>query len=315
MSLDKPLVSVIVPAYNTEKYIDKCLRSLMVQTYHEIEVIIIDDGSQDETVCICQKYEKADCRFSVVSKRNTGVSDSRNLGIDIARGKYLVFVDSDDYVADDYIEVLVNEMISQDVQMVCAEYYSVKDGDVVPHDSRIMLNQKTFIQFTEAINLLHVKDAFQGYLWNKIFIRDVVLEFNIRFDTRIKIWEDMLFCLTYLTKTKKISYVNKPIYYYVQRNDSAMNDVRVWNENTQVVALEEIWKVVRLIDGEFQEYVRDYYANELVGLLGKKMFQNRNIIKETIKIIDSLNAKLILKHKIKVSLFKYLEPLMVMYYK
>ena len=107
--MKKPLVTVVVPAYNTEKYIDKCLQSLLNQSYREIEVIVIDDGSKDRTNEICKKYEQADSRFLLISKKNTGVSDTRNVGIHHAKGKFIIFVDSDDYVTNDYIDTLVRE--------------------------------------------------------------------------------------------------------------------------------------------------------------------------------------------------------------
>ena len=160
------------------------------------------------------------------------------------------------------------------------------------------------VTIIDAINMLHEKNAFQGYLWNKIFLKNIIINENILFDSKIKIWEDMLFCLKYLTKIEKVAYINKPVYYYVQRENSAINYDNVWNENTQSIALEEMWKIVVSIEGKFHNYIRDYYANDLAGILGKPRYQDKKIIEDILKKIDELKADLSLKHKIKIKLFK-----------
>ena len=152
--------------------------------------------------------------------------------------------------------------------------------------------------------MLHRPDAFQGYLWNKIFLREIIEKENICFDSRVKIWEDMIFCLKYLTKIESVNYIGKPVYYYVQRENSAMNDADIWKENTQLAALDEMWKITRNREGPFHDYIRDFYANDLAGLLGKPGFQDRDSIADTLKIIKSMRAKLSMKHKVKIMLFQ-----------
>lgn len=299
---NKSLVSVIVPAYNTEKYIDKCLDSLLHQSYREMEVIMIDDGSKDETGNICKKYVQADNRFRLIQKKNTGVSDSRNVGIQAAKGNFLAFVDSDDYVAKDYIGTLVGEL--ENAQLACAEYFLVQGSQKHLHKAALAGTDRKALSAAEAIDMLHRPDAFQGYLWNKIFLREIIEKENICFDSRVKIWEDMIFCLKYLTKIESVNYIGKPVYYYVQRENSAMNDADIWKENTQLAALDEMWKITRNREGPFHDYIRDFYANDLAGLLGKPGFQDRDSIADTLKIIKSMRAKLSLKHKVKIMLFQ-----------
>ena len=302
--IKEPLVTLIIPAYNTEKYIGKCIESILEQSYQELEIIILDDGSQDETNKICQKYAKMDSRIILISKKNTGVSDTRNVGIHNANGKYIIFVDSDDYVTPNYVEVLVREVENENVQMACAEYFYVKEEKESVHESKLLKDEKKIISGSDAINMLHEKNGFQGYLWNKIFFKNIIINENILFDSKIKIWEDMLFCLKYLTKKEKVVYINKPVYYYVQRENSAINDDNVWNENTQSIALEAMWKIVVSMKGKFHNYIRDYYANDLAGSLGKPRYQDEKIIEDILKKIDELEADLSLKHKIKIQLFK-----------
>lgn len=313
--IKKPLVTVIIPAYNTEKYISKCLDSILVQSYQELEIIILDDGSEDETNKICQKYAEIDKRIIFISKENTGVSDTRNVGIHNAKGKYIIFVDSDDYVDPNYVEVLVKEVENENIQMACVEYFCVKGKIENVHESMLLKDEKKIIRGTDAINLLHEKKAFQGYLWNKIFEKNIIINENILFDSKIKIWEDMLFCLKYLTKIEKVAYINKPVYYYVQRENSAINDDNVWNENTQSIALEEMWKIVVSMEGKFHNYIRDYYANDLAGILGKPRYQDEKIIKDILIKIDELGADLSLKHKIKINIFKLNQSLSKIFWK
>lgn len=303
--IKKPLVTIIVPAYNTEKYIGKCLDSILHQSYQEIEVIMIDDGSEDQTGNICRKYEMLDNRFRLIQKINTGVSDSRNIGIRFAKGKFMTFVDSDDYVTTDYIDTLVGE--TENAQLACAEYFLVKENQKYPHTTELAGKERKALSATDAIDMLQRKDAFQGYLWNKIFLREVIIKENIYFDPCVKIWEDMLFCLKYLTKIERVSYTGKPVYYYVQREDSAMNNNNIWKENTQLAALDEMWKIAKTREGPFHEYIKNYYANNLAGLLGKENFQDRDSIASTLKMIKSMDAHLSLKHKVKVMMFQCME--------
>lgn len=300
-------VSVIVPAYNTEKYINKCIESLMAQSYSELEIILINDGSNDNTLSSCRKFESEDKRIHVIDKPNTGVSDCRNIGIRQATGKYIVFVDSDDYVSSDYVSTLVLMMERDDIQLACIEYYLAnEDGSrETEHESILQKKEAMKLKADEAVDLLNENKAFQGYLWNKIFIKDTLVKNNIFFDTRIKIWEDMLFCLKYLLNIDRVAYMNLPLYYYVQRSSSAMGSTTNWNGNTHEIALEEMWTLTRNKPGLFHDYIRDFYANDLVGRLGKGELKEKESIKRAIKVIELLEAKLTIKHRVKITVLKF----------
>ena len=168
-----------------------------------------------------------------------------------------------------------------------------------------------------AINLLGEKNSFQGYLWNKIFIKDVIIQNRISFDKTIKIWEDMLFCLKYLININTVSYIRKPVYYYVHRGDSAINCNNIWKENTQLLALEQMWDIIQPYKGKFSTYIRDYYSNYLVGMLGKNMSGNVDVplIREQVKTIESINGTLTIKHNVKKDLIKYMPYLIKLYYR
>lgn len=297
----RALVSVIVPAYNTEKYIEKCLYALKTQSYKEIEVIMIDDGSTDQTGKICEAYSRSDIRFKYIKKSNTGVSDTRNLGVQKADGEYIVFVDSDDYVQSDYIELLVNGLENYNVQMACVEYKIVCENEEIVHCKKY---RDILMKSGEAIDCLCDSNSFQGYLWNKIFIKDIIYKNNISFNKDVAIWEDMLFCLQYLTCISEVIYLHQVAYCYVQRNESAMNNPRIWERYTHIIALENMWDICKNIPGKFREYIRNFYANDLVGMLGKDVCCNKEDICATIKKIEELSGNLSLKHWVKLLIYK-----------
>ena len=287
------LVSIIIPVYNSDKYILNCLNSLKYQSYSNIEVIIVNDGSNDATLEICQKFLSSDNRFSLLSIQHRGVSYARNFGINVSKGKYIIFIDSDDFVSENYVWTLVESIKKYNTDLVCADYYIVDDSSI--RKDCIEKKPEIFDNIT-AINLLHKEDFFRGYLWNKIFIKEIIVNNNLYFDTDIKIWEDMLFCLEYMLCIKKVVYIRKKIYYYVIHSKSTMNDKTIWNEQTQLKALKKMWNLLQPIDGEFKEYIRDKYANYLVGLLGKSFFNNEEKI---IIFVKNLHGRLTFKHCLK----------------
>lgn len=296
---DNDLVSIIIPAYNSEKYIVKCLKSLQVQTHDNIEIIIINDGSTDQTQNVINDFRKTDKRIFLINQENAGVSNARNVGIKVSTGKYLIFVDSDDYVAQDYVETLITLIKQGNNELVCADYYKVENG--VAYSYSTDTQKVDILSRSDAINILHSDQYFQGYLWNKIFLKEIITQNNISFAPEIKIWEDMLFCLKYLTHIEKIAHINKPIYFYVNHAESAMNDKSVWNEYTQLKAIEDMWKLLKPYNGTFKEYIRNYYANTLAGLIGKKTrYNDRKILCE----MEKIHGKLTMKHRLKVYLYK-----------
>lgn len=308
-----PLITIIVPVYNIEDYIGKCLDSLLKQSYRNLEIIIIDDGSTDGSGVICDQYVKIDKRVKIIHQKNSGVSEARNLGIQCAQGEYLIFVDGDDYVSNNYVRVLINGILNNNVGLYCADYF-LDNGKITLHS----LNNKSelILDQTEGINMLHQSSGFQGYLWNKIFVREIIIENKLKFQSGVKIWEDMLFCLQYMKCINKIGYIKYPIYFYVQRAGSAVNDVRTWEENTHLKAIELMWNEVKNYEGDFKNYVRNFYANDLVGGLGKtESERNIEIIKHKIYFIEELNGRLSKKHKIKLLLFKYFPRILCKLYK
>ena len=134
--MKKEKVSVIIPIYNVEKYLEKCLNTIINQTYKNLEIILIDDGSTDKSSTICDEYCEKDKRIKVIHKNNEGVSSARNKGIELSKGKYIVFIDPDDYVTDEHVEVLYDCIISNNVDLVISNLIDINEDGIILNNER-----------------------------------------------------------------------------------------------------------------------------------------------------------------------------------
>lgn len=209
-------ISVIIPVYNVEKYIKKCLDSVVNQTYKNLEIILIDDGSKDESGQICDEYAKLDDRLKVIHRENKGVSSARNLGLDIATGEYIGFVDPDDWLHLEMYEILMLEMSSGDFDVVECNYcMAFEDGsEKVRHG-----HCKKYDNYADILHDLFTTDISHG-IWNKLYKKSAVD--GIRFNSELVIAEDSLY-LYQCAKNIKLKCIDKPLYYYFQRSASVLN--------------------------------------------------------------------------------------------
>lgn len=201
----RPVISVVVPVYNTEKYLHRCVDSILAQTFTDFELLLIDDGSQDESGNICDSYVCLDSRVRVFHKTNGGVSSARNLGLDKARGEWVTFCDSDDWAFSSWLQNFINEF-ELGVELICQGFKKISMGKcdesavlpVVDRESTLPINE-TIYYISEAKML--------GYVWNKIFKKDIIRRFKIIFDEDLKFREDEIFVLEYaqhITKAKSV---------------------------------------------------------------------------------------------------------------
>ena len=160
------LVSIIVPVYNVQKYLKRCIDSIIAQTYENIDISLVDDGSKDESGKICDEYEKIDQRIRVIHKPNGGLSDARNKGMEIAKGEYIGFVDSDDYIAEDMFETLVNLLEETNSEISIVSYYEYYNDKLI---SVRKADEKEVMTKTEAIKELLVDTKIQSYAYRKKF--------------------------------------------------------------------------------------------------------------------------------------------------
>ena len=205
----KSLVSIIVPVYNVRDYVDKCLESLIYQSYENVEIIVIDDGATDDSGEICDKLAKSDKRIEVFHKKNGGLSSARNYGIKKAKGKYVCLVDSDDYVEKGFVKALVEESVRSNADIVVCGY-----NDEVPM-SRTMTGKEA------AVDLLTKQNNMEIIAWNKLYKREL-------FDDIVypegENYEDNLTTYKLLSKARKVTYVQKSLYVYCEREGSITNN-------------------------------------------------------------------------------------------
>lgn len=214
-----PTVSIIVPVYNAAHTIGRCIESILNQQYTDFELFLVDDGSRDGSGIICDAYAKRDSRIRVIHKENSGVSDTRNTALDLARGTYLQFLDSDDWITPDATSSLVRAAQANQCDLVIADFYRVigervsRKGDI-EEDS--VLTREEF----SAHMMENPADFYYGVLWNKLYRRDIVEAHHLRMDPDISWCEDFMFNLEYIRHAQRFYALQVPIYYYVKTKGS-----------------------------------------------------------------------------------------------
>lgn len=219
------MVSVIVPIYNAQEYLEECIQSITNQSYQELEIILIDDGSTDNSQQICEKYAAKDSRVVYVRKQNGGVSSSRNLGLDLARGEYVVFVDADDYMEIDIIQHVVDIMEKEDSELViwnATELYKNKSRRCKAISIQPGNREEIY---AALISNYHDKFYMGDYIravWGKMFRLGVIKSNDIKFDEQLYIGEDAVFLMQYISHISKIYNLNYYGYYYRIMSSSAV---------------------------------------------------------------------------------------------
>lgn len=234
-------LSVIVPIYNASKYLDRCISSIADQTYKDLEIILVDDGSTDNSLDICKSYAEKDNRIKVIHKSNGGQSSARNTGLDYSTSKYITFVDSDDYLAPKMYEIMMshNEDGNNYELLIC-------DNNEVSEDQ-----SPTFVDYPTYPKILPLNQLWEeifvklnNAVWNKIYLRDIIGA--LRFPTNIPHGEDLLFNLQYLQRCKQGLFFDIKLYNYVQRKDSitgcSFSDNKVFEITSKDLAFEIIEK-------------------------------------------------------------------------
>ena len=270
----KPLISVIIPVYNREKYLHKCVNSVLTQTYANLEILLIDDGSTDNSRKILDDYAVKDSRVKVIYKNNGGVSSARNYGLKFAKGEYIGFVDSDDYIEPDMYEYLYNLITVYEGNIsVCA---------VTDKPTLIKTQKPLAIPSIKAFTLLYK----QSYVCNKLFCARIIK--NIRFREDIIICEDMLFCFQAFVNANKIIYGPQKKYHYVNNINSATcrhnfsaKKFSYFKANDELLLYAKRYKLISLYIKILQS--RAYMICGFLRQIVETNFQDINIQKKLIK--------------------------------
>ena len=212
------LVSIIVPVYNAEQYIGRCISCVLDQTYRNIELILVDDGSSDKSAYIIDEESGKDKRIVVIHKSNGGASDARNMGLSMCRGSYICFVDADDIIDPEYVMTMLSIAKEYDCDIVQCDYKKVNNRDIIftRGDNKISV-----VSSTDMLNRIYSKSNVDTIvLWNKLFKKSVIAD--IRFPVGI-MFEDEVFCPRVIYNASRIAITNSTLYYYYHNNNSVMN--------------------------------------------------------------------------------------------
>ena len=242
--MEKELISIIVPIYNVEKYLNKCVESILKQTYDNLEIILVDDGSLDNCGNICDEYAKKDSRIIVLHKTNGGLSDARNKGINIAKGKYIGFVDSDDYIDNDMFEILYNLCKNNNADISMISYKEI-ENEIIINENSNYTNKVFKYNNIEAIKELLKDEKIKNYAWNKLYKKELFdgIEYPIKMA-----YEDVGTTYKLFEKAKKIIWYDIPKYNYIRRG-------------TSIVSKNTYKNLKDFIDLSYQRY--NYFENSI----------------------------------------------------
>lgn len=258
-------ISVIIPIYNVEQYIHECMNSVMNQTYTNLEIILVDDGSTDNCPAICDEYAMKDSRIKVIHKENGGLSDARNAGLEIATGKYIGYVDSDDYIALDMYECLYKACEENDAEIAVCRFHTFTDqvqlSENVVNRNKVYSNQEILSAYIDET----VEELITPSAWSKLYRKDCIqgLEFP-----KGKLCEDIVYTTKAFYNAAKVIYVGRELYFYRNRPGSIMTDKSV---------------IKRRIREEIEQYesriafLKDKEENQLVELCCYELYKRMQL--------------------------------------
>ena len=296
-------ISILMPVYNAEKYLNETIDTIKNQSFSNWELIIVDDGSIDNSKEICTKLMNDDKRIKYIFQENLGVSHTRNVALENAQGKYIVFVDSDDLIHEDYLKILINSIEKNNSDISLCNFIERK----ISNTGKVEDITREFYP-KEVMEMSEMKDYIMDFgnsgllnpLWNKIYKREIIENNNITFDEKVETGEDFIFNLQYFRKTKKISFIKEKLYYYIRRNNNSITYKYIEN------MYEKGWEIHWLLESflkdmgfynEENAYV--LYGNHLTGVFSAFLNLYHDHCKLTSKEKKAYIKKIISKSYVK----------------
>lgn len=305
--MDKKLITVIIPIYNAEEYLERCLKSVINQTYSNIEIILIDDGSQDNCPNICDKYAKIDERIKVIHKKNSGVSAARNDGLKIAKGEYVTFIDSDDYVDKKYIEILYKDCLKNNAEVSIIGTNAISETGKTTGDYSI--EKKKIYNSEGSIKQLLLGKYYKSAVWGKMYKLDLFKD--IRFNVNTKIGEDLEILCKILSECKTINVNTKErLYYYIIRDNSVSHNAEKEIRDEELAVSENIIKEICIKYPKLKKYAIGRYIEvnitQIVEIIGNDRISEEEKCIEIEKLKENINKYKKYKHlqnyKVKIKL-------------
>lgn len=266
------MISIIVPIYNAEKYLNRTINSILTQTYDNFELLLVDDGSTDKSSLICKQYVVKDERIHYYLKENGGPSSARNIGIKNSKGQFISFVDADDVVKPNFLEtLLIPYQKNSGLDLIIASYKK--------NDNKVILPDKLVNNYQAIMDVCR-KDYTMGYVVNKLFRASVIRKYQLKFDENFDFSEDLLFTINYLLKVKNVQYVSVIIYYYLFQPGSLstkFDKSRPFRDTEGIrTAIELLESQDTLIDGSILQVYQTAYIRALTGVI----INNHNQLKK-----------------------------------
>lgn len=255
--MEEVKVSIIVPVYKVESTISCCIESILGQTYRNIELLLIEDGSPDRSGAICDQYA-SDSRVRVIHNTNHGVSYTRNTGLKYATGKYITFCDSDDYYTPDHVEKNITVALKQDSDITISGYYIEQKGKFV---SSVHIPSGSMSE-DQVIKHIAIDNEFGGFCWNKLYKREVLQ--GIKFPEDLAVLEDMYLLCSAMEKAKKIYYLAEPLYYYCDNKESITRNLKMIYSDHDTV---------EYIDGYRKILSQHHLSQKAVNIIHGTMFE------------------------------------------
>lgn len=302
------LVSVIVPVYNVDRYLHRCIDSIIAQDYENLEIILVDDGSTDSSPVICDDYASKDSRIKVYHRENRGVSSARNFGVEASNGKYVSFIDSDDYIASNFISTLYGKIIEYAADISVCSYYEFTDNKIKDTSFNSLKKDLVLTNLEAMRDIFTLPNYTKVVPWNKLYKKEIFQNNSVIYPINRRHEDDATTYKLYYY-SNKIVYCNIPLYYYYQSSTSFMGQKYHAQRLDILLALKETEEFVKENNIDLNQEVK---FNELLRLLtvlnsmvdtkciDKKVFEDiRTIIKKD-KEVYLKNPYLDAKHKVAV---------------
>ncbi|MCT3023941.1 glycosyltransferase family 2 protein [Pediococcus pentosaceus] len=279
------LVSIVIPIYNVEDFLESCLNSVKNQSYKDIEVLLVDDGSKDNSKKICDEFIEIDDRFKYVYQKNSGVSSARNNGMRNARGEYITFVDGDDYLDKDHIEKMVNGL-SQSELAISGRKNVTQNGieTEFKYDKDITFDSKELIDQILKTGIVY------SFPWNKIYKLKILHDNGIQFDESLDYGEDLVFNIQYALLTRKSTLITGSTYNYVYRENSVSNQLDAATLRKRITDLSAIKKVIDILPDDYD--IEKNFLHKRIAVEGSKYIRLMCIYDFSVNNIEA-NKKIV----------------------
>lgn len=305
-------ISVIVPVYNAEKYVKRCIDSILNQTYKNLEVVLVNDGSTDKSGYICDMYAKSDDRIKVVHQLNKGVCVARNTGIKESSGEYILFIDSDDWIEYNTLEILMNNVKFEDIDILIYGYkmeFIQKDNKKTKIVTPEKKFYKTVLDYLDDFNIYRTNGLF-GYCWNKIYKADIIRKNKVFFE-EYAFAEDLYFNFKILPYCRDIKVINDSFYHYMHQSEITLSKVK----KDEITAMNQIYdKTVEFLKKmnsyeNNKEYISTKYIENMMSYILNDIFKSNYRVNKIKNLYNSARVKNSIKYfNSDITFYKFMHP-------